>query len=149
MPPRRPARRVLEDEIYRESPELAQSYLSKTLDAYASGEMGGFRSDLQGIRENAVRRGITGGDLGTSYEGDLSSAFQRNLSNVAGSYANQNFQASRDRYLDLLTGQRDADTAEENARRRRGGVFGRIPARLRAPRSGRWAPRWAAAWVTG
>jgi hypothetical protein len=89
----------------------------ETLRSYESQAMPQFQGALQDIRENAVRRGITGGDLGTSYEGDLASAFQRNIMDTGGRMAYDAFQTSRNRYLDLLTGQLDRETARKNAQR--------------------------------
>ncbi len=88
------------------------------LKSLVSQAMPEFNTRLNGIRENAIARGISTGDLGTSYEGDLASAFQRNLANqAAGLYttqlgAAQNLygqdisreQANQNSYLDLLTG---------------------------------------------
>ena len=60
---------------------------SKTLGAYVQSAMPDFNKALQGVRENSIARGISTGDLGTSYEGDLASAFQRNIaSQAAGLY---------------------------------------------------------------
>jgi hypothetical protein len=109
--------KMLRGELDRETPEAAQNYLLKTLRSYESQGMPQFQSGLQDIRENAVRRGITGGDLGTSYEGDLASAFQRNLMDVGGRYAFDAYQQSRGRRLDLLTSQLDRETARKNAQR--------------------------------
>lgn len=109
--------RRLRGELERETPEAAQDYLMETLRAYESEGMPEFQGALQDIRENAVRRGITGGDLGTSYEGDLASAFQQNIMDVGGRYAYDAYQGSRNRYLDLLTGGADRETGRGNARR--------------------------------
>lgn len=109
--------RMLRGEIGRETPEAAQDYLMQTLRAYESEGMPKFQGALQDIRENAVRRGITGGDLGTSYEGDLASAFQQNIMDVGGRYAYDAYQGSRNRYLDLLTGGADRETGRRNAQR--------------------------------
>lgn len=107
----------LRRETDRETPEAAQDYLMETLRAYESEGMPKFQGALQDIRENAIRRGITGGDLGTSYEGDLASAFQQNIMDVGGRYAYDAFQSSRNRYLDLLTGGADRETGRGNAKR--------------------------------
>ena len=124
---RRPsAADTLRGEIARERPEAANEYLARTLESYTSERMPGFQSELQQAREGAIRRGATGGDLGTSYEGDIISAFDRNTKNTAGRFAMDNYNTSRERYLDLLTGQRDYDTAQANAKRKRGGLFGKI-----------------------
>lgn len=125
--PRRPSGADLYREaIDTERPEAATDYLTKTVGAQTSAAMPGFLSELQNIREGAIRRGIGGGELGTSYEGDLASAFQRNVATQVAGKSYDAFQTSRDRYLDLLTGQRDYETAQANAKRKRGGLFGKI-----------------------
>jgi hypothetical protein len=72
------------------------------------------RQQLQLTREDAIRRGVSTGDLGTSNEGDLVSAWSRNLDNTLGSMAMQGYENNRNRYLDLLTGRMDRDTASKN-----------------------------------
>lgn len=86
--------------------------------------MPSFYQALQGIRESAVRRGISTGDLGTSNEGDLASAFQRNIAGATAQQATSLYESGRNNYLDLLTGQRDYETDQANARRRRRGGVG-------------------------
>jgi hypothetical protein len=89
--------------------------------------MPSFYQALQGVRESAVRRGISTGDLGTSNEGDLASAFQRNIAGEVAQQSTNIYQGNRNEYLDLLSGQRDADIAEKNAqRRRKAGLWGGI-----------------------
>lgn len=117
---------LFRDAIDTERPEAATDYLTKSVGAQTTAAMPQFLSELQGIREGAVRRGIGGGELGTSYEGDLASAFQRNVATQVAGKSYDAFQSSRDRYLDLLTGQRDYETAQANAKRKRGGLFGKI-----------------------
>jgi hypothetical protein len=113
-------------EIDKETPEAAQSYLDQTIRSLSSSAMPEFNARLQDVQENAIRRGASGG-LGTSYEGDLASAFERNIANTAGQYAYSNYEGSRNRYLDLLTGQRDYDTyLAEQKRKRKGGLFGAL-----------------------
>ena len=56
---------------------------STILQSYVAGAMPQFMQQLQGVRENAVQRGISTGDLGTAYEGSLASAFQRNIASKA------------------------------------------------------------------
>jgi hypothetical protein len=75
-----------------------------------------FREQLQLTREDGIRRGISTGDLGTSYEGDLASAFSQNLADTFGSMAMSGYENSRNRYLDLLTGRLDRNQAARNAR---------------------------------
>ena len=118
--PRR--RRSAADLLYDEmSPGAGESYLAKTVGSLTSNAMPDFNRQLQDTRESAIRRGVSGGGLGTSSEGDVFSAFQRNVANTAGSYANENY----NRYLDLLSGTRDCETyLAEQKRKRKGGLFG-------------------------
>lgn len=74
------------------------------------------REGLQLTREDAIRRGVSTGDLGTSMEGDLVSKWGQNFSDTLGSMAMQGYQTNRDRYLDLLSGRLDRNTAAGNAR---------------------------------
>ena len=103
------------------------------LKSLVSQAMPEFNNRLNGIRENAIARGISTGDLGTSYEGDLASALQRNLANqAAGLYttqlgAAQNLygqdisreQANQGNYLDLLTGRLSFEEAKKQAAKNR------------------------------
>lgn len=112
-----------------ESPDQADSYIARVLQSTESAAMPQFEARLQDIREGAIRRGVSNGDLATSYEGDLASAFQRNITNTAGSLALTEYENSRNRMLDLLTGERDYDTMLENLKRkRRAGLFGGLGA---------------------
>lgn len=114
------------NELGNETPEAANDYIGKTIESLTASRMPAFMGELQNVRENAVRRGITGGDLSTSYEGDLASAFQKNIVNETGSRAYDAYQSSRNRLTDMLAGQRDYETAQANAKRKRGGLFGKI-----------------------
>lgn len=103
---------------------------SKTLSSYVASAMPEFNKALQGVRENAIQRGISTGDLGTSYEGDLASAFQRNIAGEAANLYGQRMSgyenlygqdnaannASQNQYLDLLTGQRDFEEQQKEAK---------------------------------
>jgi hypothetical protein len=102
-----------------------QSALEASTKAAVSNALPGYMKDLQHTREDAIRRGASNGDLETSYEGDLSSAFQRNVANsVAGQAAGmQNARVNAlgqlagsdsNTYLDLLSGQADRDQAGSN-----------------------------------
>lgn len=114
----------LDDEITRlRDPNAGQAALTRTVGATVQQAMPSFYSALQNIRESAVRRGISTGDLGTSYEGDLASAFQNNIANATASQAVHQDDARENNYLDLLSGQADRQTAADNRRRsRRGGL---------------------------
>ena len=99
---------------------------------------------LQSSREGAISRGVGLGELGTSYEGDIYSAFNRNITNATASKALDLYgmkaagysniyegdtgraEGSRSRYLDILAGQRDADIAQANAKKKRGSLLGGV-----------------------
>ncbi len=116
----------------------ATSAINRWTTGAVQNAMPSFYASLQGIRESAVRRGISTGDLGTSNEGDLASAFQRNISSAVAQQATGIYGQQRNQYLDLLSGQRDTDIAQQNAQRRRkaglwggiGSVVGGAPARV-------------------
>jgi hypothetical protein len=102
-----------------------QNALDTSARSAVSSAMPQFQSQLQGLRESAIRRGASNGDLATSYEGDLASAFDRNLTNSIGSQAaglygtqvgaaGQLAQNSSNTFLDLLAGNRDAKQAQDN-----------------------------------
>lgn len=87
--------------------------------------MPAFSHQLQDIREGASRRGISTGDLGTSYEGDLASAFQKNMANsISGQAMNlygtqlgaegSLYGMEHNNYLDMLSGGLDREQAERN-----------------------------------
>jgi hypothetical protein len=87
--------------------------------------MPAFNQNLQNIRESAERRGVSNGEIETNSEGDLASAFQRNIANAAGSQAvalqGQKTSAlgglqseERNQYLDLLSGNLDRQQQEKN-----------------------------------
>ena len=118
-----------------------QDALTKSLQAAFSAAMPSYFKNLQSLRESNVARGAGTGGLGTTTEGDLTSAFQRNLANAAGSQAlglyntqtsalggllNQDNQQN-DEYASMLGGERDYETQQANARKqRKGGLFGGI-----------------------
>lgn len=100
-----------------------------------------FNQELQGVRENAIRRGISTGDLGTSEEGTLASAFQRNIAGqAAGLYGTQvnalgNLygedtgaqQADMNRYTQMLSGQRDYVTQQDQlSAQKKSGLLGGV-----------------------
>ena len=114
---------------------------SKTLGAYVQSAMPDFNKALQGVRENSIARGISTGDLGTSYEGDLASAFQRNIAGQAANLYGQRLsgyeglygqdqnasQQAQNQYLDLLTGQRDYEEQQKEAKQaNQSSLFGAI-----------------------
>lgn len=118
------------------------------LNTYAKGAMSaampGLNSQLQQQQESDIRRGISTGDLGTSYEGDLYSAFQRNLSNaVAGQSMNLYgtqlgateglYNNDTSNYLNMMYANRNYQTGQDNAKRQRNaGLWGTIGSGLGA-----------------
>jgi len=92
-----------------------QDAFKQTAGAFLQNQMPAFQKNLQLTRENGVRRGISTGDLGTSTEGDLTSAFQRNISNALGGLAMQGYEGSRNRIMDLLSGKSGMDINDLNS----------------------------------
>lgn len=104
---------------------------NRTAGAFVQSRMPELEATLQGTRENAIRRGISTGDLGTSYEGDVLTTFQRNIAQTLAGMANQNYNTSRERYLGLLGGKMDAAQSDINSNRNMwagigGGVLGGV-----------------------
>ena len=56
-----------------------QDALNKWAQSAMSSAMPGLQAQLQQSQEGAQRRGISTGDLGTSYQGDVLGAFQKNI----------------------------------------------------------------------
>lgn len=101
----------------------------RTAGAVMTNALPGLRNDLQMTRENAIRRGVSTGDYGTSAEGDVTSAWQRNIANALAGQSMVGYEDSQNRYLDLLTGQMDRNTGEENAKKKnKSGLLGGIGA---------------------
>jgi hypothetical protein len=66
-------------------PNYGQQQLKDQTTAAVQNALPSFLQNMQGTKEDNIRRGISTGDLGTSFENDLTSAFQRNIANsVAG-----------------------------------------------------------------
>lgn len=78
-----PARSAPLDALLKQlqDPSYGQDELQKTTQATVQNALPDFMRNLQGTREDSIRRGISTGDLGSSFEGDLTSAFQRNIAN--------------------------------------------------------------------
>lgn len=102
-----------------------QEALNTSTQAAVSSAMPQFKQGLQGIRESAERRGISNGEVATNYEGDLASAFDRNIANATASHATElqgqkvgalgGLQSEeRNQYLDLLSGNLDRQQQEKN-----------------------------------
>ena len=97
-----------------------QNSVNASTAAATSAAMPEFNQALQGIRESSIRRGVNLGDIGTRDEGSLASAFQRNIANVAGQGAMQNYNTG----LERLYGYRDWRTGQDNAKAaRRAGAW--------------------------
>lgn len=111
---------------------------SGVLSRYVEGALPEFNRALHGIRENAIARGLSTGGLGTSYEGDLASAFQRNiagqaanlygtqLSGLANLYGTDTSNAAglQNSYLNFLAGQNAQDFQREQSKTGFGDVLG-------------------------
>lgn len=105
-------------------PNYGQQALQQSTQAAVQNALPSFLQNMQGLKEQNIRRGISTGDLGTSFEGDLTSAFQRNLAN---SVASQSLGLFNNRNS-LLSGyygdQLDREQAARNdASQRRGGFI--------------------------
>lgn len=110
-----------------QDPTAGQGQLASLIQSQVAQAMPQFSGALQGVRENAIRRGMSTGDLGTSYEGDLASAFQNHIAQSVGQQAFNLFQGNRNTYLDLLSGAMDReDNAQNSASNRKSGLFGSI-----------------------
>lgn len=73
-----------------------------------------FNQQLEGVRANAIRRGVNNGELGTSYEGDLASAFQKNIANAIGGQALGLYNTQLGGYSDLYRTDLGASEASTN-----------------------------------
>lgn len=104
-----------------EDPNYGQDQLAKSTAATVQGALPSFMQNLQGTKEDNIRRGISTGDLGSSFEGDLTSAFQRNIAN---SVAGQAADMFSNRTSLLYGAQQDAldreQAAQNNAQQRKG-----------------------------
>lgn len=117
-----------------------QDALNTSVSSAMSAAMPQFNQEMQSTKEDAVRRGISTGDLGTSFEGDLASSFQRNIANAAGSQALNLFNSrlgaagsmaanDQNTYLSMLRGNQDYQTAQQNAKRQKSAsLFGGLGA---------------------
>lgn len=116
----------------------AQDALNTSTRAAVDAAMPSFNASLQGVRENAIARGASTGDLGTSYEGDLASAFDAHTKNAVASQAAGMYNQNQDRYLGLLTGGMDRQTQNENyQRQRKAGLWGSLGSAFGAYMGGR------------
>lgn len=106
-------------------PNAGMPQLQQTTQALYQNAMPGFQQNMQGMKEDNIRRGISTGDLGTSFEGDLTSAFQRNMTNAIAGQASSMYNNNQNRYAGMVGQQQDAaQSAENNAQQRRSGLFG-------------------------
>jgi hypothetical protein len=108
-------RRQIDDQIgYEENGGGFAKAFNDTAGAFLQNAMPQFRNQLQLTREDAVRRGVGTGDLGTSNEGDLTSAFQRNIANSLASLSASGYENSRNRIMELLSGKAGMDMNDYN-----------------------------------
>ena len=107
-----------------QDPNFGMDQLQKTAAATVQNALPSYLQNLQSTKEDAIRRGISTGDLGTSFEGDLTSAFQRNIANsVAGQAANM-FQSRNSMLMGGYEDQLDREQAAENgAQQRKSGLI--------------------------
>lgn len=120
-----------------------QQALEESTRGAVSAGMPQFMQALQGVRANAQRRGIGTGDLGTTYEGNLASAFQQNIADAVAQQAlglyGQRLGAagnllglesgreieSRNTYLDIIGNMVEGDRAKKaNKQAMIGGALG-------------------------
>lgn len=108
-------------------PNAGQDQLAELIRSQVSSAMPQFNKALGGVRENAIQRGISTGDLGTSYEGDLASSFQNHIANSVAGQSFDLFNNNRNTYLDLVSGGLDRSQDRYNSdANRRGGLFGSV-----------------------
>lgn len=98
-----------------QDPNAGMDQLRTAVSSLYSSALPQFNAQLQGVRENAIRRGISTGDLGTRYEGDLASAFQQNLTNAVNGLVYDNYNQNQNRYLQLASGKYTAAADDEAA----------------------------------
>lgn len=105
-------------------PNYGQQQLQTMTNATVQNALPSFMQNMQGTKEDAIRRGISTGDLGTSFENDLTSAFQRNIANSVAGQAGNMF---NNRNQMLMTGSEDAldreQAAQNSAQQRKGGLI--------------------------
>lgn len=99
----------------------------ETAGAFVRDQLPQLRESLQMTREDGIRRGISTGDLGTSYEGDVLTSWGRGISDALGRLSMSGYENNRNRYLDLLSGRLDRNTAAQNARNQMWGQAAAIP----------------------
>lgn len=107
-----------------QNPNYGQDQLNAMTTAAMQNAMPGFMQQMQGTRENEIARGISTGDLGTSFEGDLTSAFQRNIANSVASQAGNMFNARNSMLMGGYEDQLDREqAAQNNAAQRKNGFL--------------------------
>lgn len=107
-----------------DDPNYGQAQLTQYATSAVNQALPSYLQNMQGTKEDNIRRGISTGDLGTSFENDLTSAFQKNIANsVAGQATNLFGQ----RNAMLFQGQEDAmdreQAARNNASQRKGSLI--------------------------
>lgn len=123
---------------YLDALSHGQEAVNTSTQAAVNNALPSFMKNLQGSREDAIRRGASNGDLQVSNEGGLTSAFQRNIASGAGAQAANVYGqttagygalagGSSNNYLDLLSGGADrAQAGENNKYGLAGGIIGAI-----------------------
>lgn len=100
-----------------------QGTLNTMTQAAISSGMPQLDQQLQRQQESNVQRGVSTGDLGTSFEGDITSAFQKNIANATAAQAGNLFNteaglynSDSNNYLALLSGNADRAQSAKNAK---------------------------------
>lgn len=94
-----------------------QNAFNQTAGAQLADALPSMRNSMQMTREDAIRRGVSTGDYGTSAEGDLVSSWGRNIGNSFAGQAAGMYNQSRGRYMDLLSGKLGYAMNDENTNR--------------------------------
>jgi hypothetical protein len=106
-----------------QNPNFGQDQLAETTRATVADALPDFLKNMEGTKEDNIRRGISTGDLGTSFEGDLTSAFQRNISNSVASQAAGMFGQRNNLLYQGYNDQLDREQAAQNdAAQRKSGL---------------------------
>lgn len=107
-----------------QDPSFGQDAITKMTQSAMGNAMPGFMQQMQGQKEDSIRRGISTGDLGTSFEGDLTSAFQRNIANSVAGQAGTMFNNRNNLLYQGTNDQLDREQAAQNgAQQRKSGLI--------------------------
>jgi len=108
-----------------QDPNYGQDQVAKSTAAATQAALPSFLQDLQSTREDNIRRGISTADLGSSFEGDLTSAFQRNIASSAAAQSASMFNSRNSLLMGGLEDQLDREQSAENSHeQRKSGLIG-------------------------